>query len=61
MAFIKYSSPSIGDWVVTKMEHANCAGYFEVGTKVKIINITERGYDIEDKKGNKVLEIGWEI
>ena len=43
------------------MIHSSCAGYFEVGTKVKIINITERGYDIEDKKGNKVLEIGWEI
>lgn len=61
MAFVKYNLPQVGDWVITKKIHSNFAGYFEVGTKVKIINITERGYDIEDKNGNQVLEIGWEI
>ena len=61
MAFKKYDSPKIGDWVYTKMTHSNFEGYFEVGTKVKIIGITERGYDIEDKNGNRVLGIGWEI
>ena len=61
MAFIKHSSPEIGDWVVTKMTHSNFAGTMDVGTKVKIIGITVRGYDIMDDEGNIVREIGWEV
>lgn len=61
MAFVKFNSPQVGDWVTTKREHMNSLGYFEVGTKVKVTDITERGYDIEDKYGNRVTEIGWEI
>ena len=61
MAFVKYNSIKIGDEVKTTIEHVNFAGYFEVGTIVKVINITNRGYDIEDEKGNKILEIGWTI
>lgn len=61
MAFIKYDSTKIGDIVKTTIKHANGAGYFEEGTIVKIIDITNRGYDIEDEEGNKILEIGWVI
>ena len=61
MAFIKYKTPEIGDWVVTKNIHSNFAGYMDVGTKVKIIDVSERGYDIKDAEGNIVREIGWEV
>ena len=61
MAFIKNKTPDIGDWVITKKIHSSCAGYFEIGTSVKIIGITERGYDIEDGHGNTMYEIGWEV
>ena len=61
MAFIKHKSPEIGDWVVTKKIHSNCAGYMDVGTEVQIIGVGIRGYDIVDDEGNVVREIGWEI
>lgn len=61
MGFVKYNPIKIGDTVRTTMIHENFAGYFEIGTLVKVINITNRGYDIEDEKGNKILEIGWTI
>ena len=61
MAFVKNNSIKIGDVVKTTVKHTNFAGYFEEGTIVKVINITNRGYDIEDEEGNKILEIGWVI
>ena len=61
MAFIKYNSPKIGDTVITTVKHENFAGYFEKGTMVKVIDIGERGYNIEDEDGNKMTEIGWTI
>jgi hypothetical protein len=61
MAFIKHSTPEIGDWVRTKMTHTNSIGTMDVGTWVKIIGVTIRGYDIADDEGNIVREIGWEI
>jgi hypothetical protein len=61
MAFIKHSTPEIGDWVITKRTHTNSIGTMDVGTKVKIIGVGIRGYDIVDAEGNVVREIGWEI
>ena len=61
MAFIKHNTPDVGDWVTTKMTHTNCAGTMEVSTRVQIIGIGIRGYDIQDDEGNIVREIGWEI
>ena len=61
MAFVKYNSIKIGDTVKTTVKHSNLVGYFEEGTIVKVIGITDRGYDIEDEEGNKILEIGWVI
>lgn len=61
MAFVKYKSIKTGDKVKTTVRHSNSAGYFEKGTIVKVIDITDRGYDIEDEEGNKILEIGWVI
>ena len=52
----------IGDWVITKKRHESMAGVFTKGSKVKIIDINLiRGYAIEDERGNKMYEIGWEI
>ena len=52
----------IGDWVITKKRHKSMAGVFTKGSKVKIIDINLiRGYAIEDERGNKMYDIGWEI
>lgn len=51
----------IGGWTNTTIVHETCAGYFEIGTLVKIIGKSERGYDIEDEFGNRMIEIGWVI
>lgn len=61
MAFVKYSSIKIGDKVKTTKKHSNSVGYFEIGTIVEVIDITDRGYDIQDEEGNKILELGWII
>lgn len=61
MAFIKNKTPEVGDWVTTKRTHTNSAGTMEVGTSVRIIGVTERGYDVVDGYGNVVREIGWEV
>lgn len=61
MAFIRHNSIKIGDTVKTTVKHENFAGYFEEGTIVKVIGITERGYNIEDEEGNRMTEIGWII
>lgn len=63
MGFIPVKSPKdrIGEWVTTKRSHSACSGTFTVGSKVKIIGVSERGYDIEDLNGNHMYEIGFEI
>jgi len=62
MAFIKNDSPKIGDWVTKKRVHSCLNGKMTRGSLVKIIGIDSmRGYSIEDKEGNRVLEIGWTI
>lgn len=62
MAYIKNNEENrVGNWVTTEIVHSSCSGTFEIGSKVKIIGISERGYDIMDEYGNKMLEIGWVI
>ena len=63
MAYIKASSSyEIGKWVVTKKKHTSLGGTFAKGSKVKITGCDPiRGYSIEDKKGNKIIEIGWVV
>lgn len=38
----------------------SCAGYFEKGTKVKVIGKSYRGYDLEDEYGNRIIETGYD-
>lgn len=61
MAYIKNNTYEIGDWVLTTRVHESMAGKFTKGSLVKITDIGERGYSIEDEEGNRVLEIGWII
>lgn len=62
MAYITSKNNKIGDWVITTKRHESMAGTFTTGSKVKIIGIDPiRGYAIEDERGNKMYEIGWEI
>lgn len=62
MSYVKFPGYSIGDEVITTRIHESCGGYFEIGSKVKIIDIDSiRGYSIQDNFGNRILEIGWYI
>lgn len=61
MAYIKHNNGfEIGETVVTKRKVDSCAGYFEKGTQVKIVGISERGYDLQDEYGNRVIETGFD-
>lgn len=62
MAYISSNKNfEIGDWVVTTKVHESMSGKFTKGSRVKITDIGERGYSIEDEEGNRVVEIGWII
>ena len=63
MAFIKTNSENeIGNWVTTTREHSSLSGTFTKRSRVKIVDIDPiRGYAIEDKYGNRIIEIGWVI
>lgn len=54
MAYVKNKNGfEIGEWAVTKKKVDSCAGYFEPGTKVRVIGKSYRGYDLEDEYGNQ--------
>lgn len=61
MPYIPVKRDRIGEWVTTKETHTSCSGTFTVGSKVKIVGVSERGYDIEDEFGNKMREVGFII
>ena len=61
MTYIKNNTNEIGNWVVTTRVHDSMVGKFTKGSRVKITDIGERGYSIEDENGNRVVEIGWVI
>lgn len=61
MAYIRNKNGfEIGDFVTTTRKIDSCAGYFEKGTRVKVIGKSYRGYDLEDEYGNKVIETGYD-
>ena len=59
MAYVK-NGYDIGDKVVTAYQVGSLAGYFEKGTEVRIVGVSERGYDLMDEYGNRVIETGWD-
>lgn len=64
MGFVKFINRkyNLGDLVKTTKIHTSMLGYFEIGTKVEIVDIDPiRGYTIRDFEGNTVSEIGWVI
>lgn len=60
MAFVKNDSIKIGDTVKTIKVFSSFAGKYEKGSIVKVVGISDRGYDIEDEYGNRITEIGWD-
>lgn len=61
MAYVKNNnSVEVGDWAITNRKVNSCACYFEKDTKVKVVGVTERGYDLMDEHGNRVIETGWD-
>lgn len=61
MAYVKNKNGfEIGDWATITRKVDSCAGYFEEGTKVKVIGKSYRRYDLEDEYGNKVIGTGYD-
>lgn len=61
MAYIKNKNGfNINDFAVTTRKVSSISGYFEKGTKVKVIGKSCRGYDLEDEHGNRILETGYD-
>lgn len=50
----------VGDVATTKRVVDSFAGYFEKGTRVTVIGVSERGYDLQDDEGNQVIETGFD-
>lgn len=59
MAFVNNEEFKIGEWYHTTKILKSLAGYFEVGTKVKLVGESNRGYDLEDEEGNRIIECGF--
>ena len=50
----------IGDWAVTARKVDCFNGYFQKGTKVKVIEINPLyGYGLEDEEGHQIIDTGW--
>lgn len=61
MAYVKYRKRFVvGEWATTNQVIYSCAGYFEKDTKVMVIGVSERGYDLMDEYGNKIIETGFD-
>ena len=61
MAYVKNNNGlEVGAWVTTSRVVKSCAGYFEKGTKVRIMSVSERGYDLIDEHGNVIIETGFD-
>ena len=58
--FVKNKNLEVGDIAITTKKLRNAAGFMTAGTKVRIIGITERGYDLEDGEFNQIKETGWD-
>lgn len=56
MAFIPKTL--IGKRVILLLDVEVLSGTFEKGTEMTITGCTERGYDLIDDEGNKLLETG---
>lgn len=50
----------VGDWVVTNREVSCMIRSFEKGTRVQIIDVSARGYDLMDEHGNRIIETGFD-
>lgn len=60
MAYVENKNGfQVGDWATTTRQITCLKGYFEEGTKVKVVGISDRGYDLEDESGNQITETGF--
>ena len=57
--FIPASKIKVGDKCTTIKEIKCFAGMFTVGTPVTVTGIGDRGYDLVDDFGNRIIECGW--
>ena len=50
-----------GDLVTNTKVISSFAGTFTRGSRLKVIGISSRGYDVADEEGHKILECGWDF
>lgn len=65
MAFVKYTDTArrfeVGEWAVTTRKVTSSIGYFEKGTRVRVIGRSSlHGYDLEDEDGNRIYDTGFD-
>jgi hypothetical protein len=58
--YIKNNSIEIGSNVKTTKVVSSMSGKFLMGSEVKVVGIGERGYDLQDSEGNKIIECGFD-
>ena len=52
------SFPEIGDKIILKEDVSTMAGTFSEGSELKITGFSDRGMDLVDGDGNKIIEFG---
>lgn len=61
MAYVRHKTGfGTGEIAVTARMIEGMGGYFEKGTVVEIVGISDRGYDLQDEYGNRVTETGFD-
>ena len=61
MAYVKNNDRlNVGESAITTRVVQSCGGYFEKGTEVRIAGVSERGYDLIDIDGNRIIETGFD-
>lgn len=65
MAFAKDTDAvcrfEVGEWAVTARKVTCSIGYFEKGTRVRVIGRNSlRGYDLEDEDGSRIYDTGFD-
>ena len=60
MAYVENKNGfQVGDWATTTRQITCLKGSFEEGTRVKVVGVSDRGYDLEDEIGNRITETGF--
>lgn len=61
MAYVRHKIGfGTGEIAVTARVVESMGGYFEKGTVVEIVGVSDRGYDLQDEYGNRIIQTGFD-